>query len=73
MASVAGRVKPGDVLCCEVNGDRFFATAEDAPEKVSPRVFEIPVKVIGAGVWQKGKRYTRVRGRQVIAIYRRLK
>lgn len=72
MASVAGRVKAGDVLECEVNGDRFFATVEGM-KKVSPRVHEIEVKTIGAGHWQKGARYQRVRGRQVVAVYRKLK
>lgn len=72
MASVA-RARAGDVVKCSKNGETFWAEVTANPEKVSPRVFELPVRVIGGGHWQRGRRYSRVRGRQVETLYRALK
>lgn len=72
MANVR-RAKVGDLVKAEVNGDPFFAEVIGGPTKVSPRVYELDVRVIGAGQWQRGKRYDRLRGRQVKKLYRALR
>lgn len=72
MAAI-GTVKVGDIVRCEVKGDRFFAEVESPPVAVSPRVHEIRVKIIAPGHWQNGARYEQVRGRAVLNVYRKLK
>lgn len=73
MASIA-RVKCGDIVECDVKGERFFAVVESDPVKVSPRVHEINVKLLAPGHWQRHRsRYEKVRGRAVVSVYRKLK
>lgn len=72
MASVA-TVKRDDMVEINYRGAVCYGVVTGAPEKVSPQVYELPVRIVG-GAWQVGRaRNVRVRGRQVTAVFRRLK
>lgn len=73
MADIAA-IKQGNLVRCDVLGDVFFAEVTTPPEKVSPRVYEIGIRRIGAQAFVANQdRYKKVRGRQVKTVYRRLK
>lgn len=66
--------KVDDVVKCNVLGEEFFAEVRTEPEQVSPRVYEVSIRRIGGHpAFANQNRYKTVRGRQVVALYRKLK
>lgn len=71
MAASVSSVLPGDVLECDIKGRKFFAIAQSRAERErgAGLVIEVDPGPVNNG---RAISYRRVRGREVIAIYRKL-
>lgn len=67
MAAQTGSILPSDVVEVDVKGRHFFAVATGRPERQKGVGLVIPVEPITYNI-----SYRNVRGRDVVAIYRKL-
>lgn len=67
MSVNTGAVLPGDIVQCDVKGRRFFAEVTGPPTKQRGNGLVVKVEPITRGV-----NYFNVRGRDIVAHYRKL-